>query len=298
MDHPDIIGIASLKPETEGISMEQMLPADHNDLQIASVVNALRTPACYFNRDGQVVSINDAWAIYAGLPIDAIGQLQWVELIHAEHRYDAILRLRGACADLRHETLECRLVNCRGDGRWFIVNFHGIGTGWLCTCTDIHCLKSRERELKSQERICIGNRDRSTRFCVVLIDIDHFKIYNDMYGHSEGDRALCLVAMALKKACRQSDVVARYGGEEFMIIGRHVTNPSPLLENVGLAVRQLRIPHSGSPVGYITISCGCVVFAAGENDFSASWLIKQSDEALYEVKSEGRDRYVVRNIDR
>lgn len=83
------------------------------------------------------------------------------------------------------------------------------------------------------------------RVCIVLIDIDHFKLYNDMYGHPEGDRALCFVAAALKKSCRQADVVARYGGEEFVIIGHHVTNPAPLLDGIGVAVRRLKIPLRG-----------------------------------------------------
>lgn len=148
------------------------------------------------------------------------------------------------------------------------------------------------------ELICGGSGGGAMKVCVILVDVDYFKLYNDMYGHPEGDKALRRVATTLKKSCRQSDVVARYGGEEFMIIGRHLTNPVPLLEGIGSAIRQLKIPHGGSPAGRVTISCGCVVFDAEQADLSVSSLLEQSDSALYEAKSQGRNRYVIRSLGR
>lgn len=582
MDPSNPIRVAGSNSEGQCISGSRS--ASHDVMQIAILINALRTPACYFGQDGEVLSINDAWLDYGGFPAQSVGQLQWIELIHAEHRYDALLKLRQANASQEQAALACRLTGRHGNERWFIIGFHGMAGGWLCTCTDVHDLKVRESELKSRasmqtdmlnisvdcikliapngnllhmnragclalgvdqdsgfgmpwlpllpedvwnegttaleqarkgafsrfpgrsvvpgqdtqywdnmltpildadgkttailcvsrevtrerlaldllrrneerlaiavrvsglgvwdydiardtlqcdenwygifgrdprdpivsidqfkpliypedrdkatevvktadelissgcdygveyrivrpdgeirwvrsaaylqhengtatraigfvlditdarrneaalrhenrllederasfrrqsledaltgipnrryldgelERICGAGRSDSMRVCIALIDVDHFKFYNDMYGHHEGDRALRLVAMALKASCRQSDVVARYGGEEFMIIGWHVTNPVPLLEGIRTAILQLAIPHGGSPTGQLTISCGCVVFDADRDSLSAAWLIEQSDDALYEAKSLGRNRYVVRSV--
>ena len=81
-----------------------------------------------------------------------------------------------------------------------------------------------------------------------------------------------------------------------MIIWRQVTNPVPLLDGVREAIHQLKIPHGGSPAGQVTISCGCATFDADREDLSPSWLIKQSDDALYEAKAQGRNCYVIRNV--
>lgn len=585
MEHPDPIGVAKAKQKTQDASARRSPSVNSRDsLEVASLINALRTPACCLNQGGEVVSINDAWLAHAGLSLEALGQLRWIELIHAGHRYEALSKLRAASARSDHEVLECRLAGRRGNERWFVVDLHRVGDGWLCTCTDIHDLRSRERELKSMasmqadmlnvsvdcikliapngnllhmnragcralrveedsgfgmpwlpllpedvwsdgnvalesakngifsrfsgrsaipgqdpqywdnlltpildaegkttailcvsrdvtreraaleslrlneerlaiavrvggmgvwdydivhdvlqcdeswyrimgrdpgkpivsiaqyrplihpedvaratevvktaeelmasghdygieyrivrpdgeirwvrsvaylqhengiakraigfvlditdarrneaflrdenrllkgeqaslrrqsledaltgipnrryldeelELVCGGSGRSSMRVCIVLIDVDYFKLYNDLYGHPEGDRALRLVATTLKKSCRQSDVVARYGGEEFMIIGRHIADPTPLLESIGSAIRQLEIPHGASPAGRITISCGCVVFDANQAGLSVSSLLKQSDSALYEAKSQGRNRYVIRNL--
>lgn len=587
MDHPDPMDTVRAERKARHASA-QRTPSVNNQgsIEVAALINALRTPACCLNRDGEVVGINDAWSAHVGVSHETLSQLRWIELIHAEHRYEALSRLRAAYAHSGHEVLECRLADHRGNGRWFIVDLHRVADGCLCTCTDVHDLKSRERELKSmasmqadmlnvsldcikliapngnllhmnragcralrvdedsgfgmpwlallpedvrdegsaalgaakkgifsrfsgrsmisgqdprywdnmltpildaegkttailcvsrevtrerialeslrlnEERLAIAARvgglgvwdydivldvlqcdenwyrimgrdpgqpivsidqyrplihpedvDRATevvktaeelmssgldygieyrivrpdgeirwvrsaaylqhengtakraigfvlditdarrneaflrnenrllegekdsfrrqsledaltgipnrrylneelelicggsgggamKVCVILVDVDYFKLYNDMYGHPEGDKALRRVATTLKKSCRQSDVVARYGGEEFMIIGRHLTNPVPLLEGIGSAIRQLKIPHGGSPAGRVTISCGCVVFDAEQADLSVSSLLEQSDSALYEAKSQGRNRYVIRSLGR
>jgi len=81
-----------------------------------------------------------------------------------------------------------------------------------------------------------------------------------------------------------------------MIIWRQVTNPVPLLDGVREAIHQLKIPHGGSAADQVTISCGCATFDANREDLSPSWLIKQSDDALYEAKAQGRNCYVIRNV--
>ncbi|MCX8282495.1 diguanylate cyclase [Phyllobacterium sp. 0TCS1.6C] len=131
--------------------------------------------------------------------------------------------------------------------------------------------------------------------CVGMIDVDHFKAYNDRYGHIEGDIALRKVARALQSILRKSDFIARYGGEEFAFILVNLTDPAPLLDRLMTIVEELGIRHEASPSGYLSISCGCVVFDSNER-LLPQQLLKLSDGALYEAKIAGRNRYVIRTL--
>lgn len=130
--------------------------------------------------------------------------------------------------------------------------------------------------------------------CVGMVDVDHFKAYNDRYGHLEGDIALCKVVSALQSVLRKSDFVARYGGEEFAFILVGMDDPAPLLDRLVAAVVEMAIPHEHSPAGYLSISCGCMIFKSSEG-FSPQQLLKLSDGALYEAKATGRNRHVIRS---
>ncbi len=138
-------------------------------------------------------------------------------------------------------------------------------------------------------------RDRKP-IALLLADIDHFKPYNDRYGHQAGDEALKAVAGTLARFSRRPlDLAARYGGEEFAIILFDTTRPDA--ERLGAeileAVRKLAIPHQDSGVApMLTISLGiaCVVPAARR-----SWggLVQLADQALYAAKDGGRNRLEV-----
>jgi len=147
-----------------------------------------------------------------------------------------------------------------------------------------------DRELA---RICEHAGENGGPVAVGMIDVDHFKPYNDRYGHTQGDEALRKVAEALQSVARQSDFVARYGGEEFVFIMSGVADPAPALARFAAAVARLAIVHEDSPTGYVTVSCGCAVFQSCA-DLSPAHLLELSDEVLYLAKSEGRNRYVVR----
>lgn len=143
------------------------------------------------------------------------------------------------------------------------------------------------------ERLCARADRRREPVCIGMIDVDHFKAYNDRYGHPEGDAALRRVAQALHGVARQSDFVARYGGEEFAFVLTGLADPAPLLARFAAAVADLAIPHADSPTGRLTVSCGCAIFASCHG-VSPADLIKAGDEALYEAKANGRNRYVIR----
>ncbi|MGK8209185.1 ATP-binding protein [Burkholderia cenocepacia] len=150
LDHPHP---TPRKTESPAVSSEKSRPADPDGLATAGLINALRTPACHFDENGEVIGINDAWLAYADRSVETPSRLQWTELVHAEHRYAALSALRAMQSGSEHETFECRLLGSRGVDEWFIVNLHRVDTGSLCTCTNIHDLKAREMELKGHTSI-------------------------------------------------------------------------------------------------------------------------------------------------
>ena len=128
---------------------------------------------------------------------------------------------------------------------------------------------------------------------VVLIDVDHFKPYNDRYGHQAGDQALRQVAHAIQSCVRRPlDLVARYGGEELAAILYDVdtARATELAERIRRAVETLGIEHRGSRAGtQLTISAGVAVVEPSPRR-NASGALQLADEALYQAKSKGRNR--------
>lgn len=131
---------------------------------------------------------------------------------------------------------------------------------------------------------------------LLLIDVDHFKAYNDLYGHQAGDDCLRRVTSALAaQLSRAGDLLARYGGEEFALILPETTLESAgqLAALLNRSVTALQIPHSASPTApHVTISLGVAVVHASKDANPAS-LVEQADRALYQAKAEGRDRVFV-----
>ena len=132
-----------------------------------------------------------------------------------------------------------------------------------------------------------------TSVALVMIDIDHFKNYNDEYGHPAGDQCLRRVAEALQGiAQRPLDLVARYGGEEFAIILPHTEAPTQVAEQCRLVVENLQLPHAFSEAAtVVTISAGVCAGRPGPNDPPEA-LTEGADDALYEAKESGRNRVV------
>jgi diguanylate cyclase (GGDEF)-like protein len=130
---------------------------------------------------------------------------------------------------------------------------------------------------------------------VILLDVDHFKPFNDHYGHLAGDDCLKHIAAALRSALhRPADLVARYGGEEFVVVLPD-TDPSHatvVAETLRTAVEDLRIPHASSPSARsVTVSLG-VASVTAVPDASPQGLVDAADQALYAAKRAGRNRSV------
>ncbi len=128
---------------------------------------------------------------------------------------------------------------------------------------------------------------------MIMMDIDHFKLFNDHYGHQEGDTCLIKIAQALlKTTVDKTDIIARYGGEEFACIMPNKTKEeaAALAEKLRLAVLDLNIPHKKSlvePIVTISLGVATVIPSAAS---SCKDLLKAADEALYRSKESGRNK--------
>lgn len=127
---------------------------------------------------------------------------------------------------------------------------------------------------------------------VIMADIDHFKLYNDKYGHQKGDEVIRKVADTLKEAVhRPADLVARYGGEEFAVVLQDTGKEGGMLiaENICQNIFSLRITHDESSFGFVSLSLG-VASVVPTVGLSPGMLIAKADKALYKAKEKGRNR--------
>jgi len=128
---------------------------------------------------------------------------------------------------------------------------------------------------------------------VMMMDVDHFKKYNDTYGHAEGDHCLKAIAETLEKSMqRKGDFAARYGGEEFVVVlpGTDEVGAKAVAESILSSIRDLKIPHEKNPEGnfVVTISIG-IATGSSKASHSGDDYLKKADEALYLSKENGRN---------
>ena len=256
----------------------------------------------------------------------------YLELIHPDDR-EAIDRvLRRALRGDRYRDVEHRVIRQDGSILWIlgrgltVRRSNGEVAGLLGIAIDITGLKRtqealwrakqeaealtrRLRDLSATDGLTgIANRRRLDEhldiewrraarigqpIAIVIADIDHFKAFNDLYGHLAGDDCLRRIAAALTAAGRRAtDLAGRYGGEEFLLVMSATDEDEAFAraEHLRQAVADLAIPHAGSPGGeFVSISCGVAVSrpTAGADEEE---LIAAADLALYEAKAQGRDR--------
>lgn len=253
------------------------------------------------------------------------------EVIHPADLAEVEMAMRALRAGSEGGTLEYRAR--KRDGEYFWVEgslrvFRDPATGrpigYLNLVRDITERKRAEEHLQSAYRAMeslvvvdaltgISNRRRfdealatewrralreGDKLSLLLIDADHFKRYNDTYGHVRGDSCLKQIAeAALDVVLRPGDLVARYGGEEFAVVlpGTDEIGAKAVAEDICQAVRNRRLPHEGNAPGIVTVSVGCATVIPMRGK-SPQDLIESADQALYRAKGRGRNRVVVAGI--
>jgi diguanylate cyclase (GGDEF)-like protein len=176
-----------------------------------------------------------------------------------------------------------------------------------------HCLQIANVELKKlsmlDELTQIENRRRFNEFLahewkrlahlgqplsLIMCDVDHFKSYNDTYGHLAGDQCLVKIAKTLREVTRQtSDLVARYGGEEFVVVLSNTNSDGAerVSTNILTQIQNLQIPHIASKImNCVTISLGAATVIPNQSS-SPAMLLQVADELLYQSKQQGRNTY-------
>lgn len=139
----------------------------------------------------------------------------------------------------------------------------------------------------------MGAMEKGDPLCLLLTDIDHFKAFNDTYGHQTGDQVLKLVGRTLVENVKGKDTAARYGGEEFAIIlpNTQLDEAKSVGETIrrSIETKRIRNRQTGKDMGNITLSIGCALFRQGE---PLTEFIQRADEGLYGAKRGGRNQVV------
>jgi diguanylate cyclase (GGDEF)-like protein len=137
---------------------------------------------------------------------------------------------------------------------------------------------------------------QGTSLAVIMLDVDHFKDYNDHYGHQQGDACLRYVGDVLQASVRRAgELAARYGGEEFVVVlpGASLAQAQEAAQGILAAIRAEQMPHASSPVaGMVTISLGVAAGTPALTD-NRERLLKEADVALYDAKHQGRNCVVL-----
>lgn len=274
-----------------------------------------------------------------GLPPETpVARTQWLAQVHPEDRPQVLLALEEALRERRALRTQYRVVDGKTE-RWLDMwgehdapSVNARLTGTVQDITERQLAESKlgryraalEALVRQDPMTGVANRraltealasewQRAARsnspLSVLMIDVDHFKAFNDRYGHLAGDECLRKVAKALSRtATRATDLVARYGGEEFAVLlpGTGRAEALAIADKLRLAVKKLAIVHAASGVAaVVTISVGVATTQVrgegrarlGEQtgpERECEDLLHQADQALYAAKEAGRDTVVAR----
>ncbi len=146
---------------------------------------------------------------------------------------------------------------------------------------------------ESIEREMLRSRRNNSPFSVIMLDIDHFKRFNDTHGHQAGDLLLREFAGLVRHQVRGEDIACRYGGEEFLLLipGANAEQARQRAETIRQNLSSLELQFQGQSLPAVTASFGIAAFPEHGDDWDA--VVRLADSALYRAKAEGRDRVVV-----
>jgi len=157
--------------------------------------------------------------------------------------------------------------------------------------------RAMEAEL---DRIHKGSKRHGQQYSIVLYDVDHFKDYNDHYGHSDGDEALIKVANHIKSSIRGTDRVFRYGGEEILLLlpQTGASGALALSQRIIIGLADQKIPHRKSQFNILTMSGGLGCYDP-DSFIDSSWkdVVNRADDALYRAKDRGRNQMAMVRVE-
>ncbi len=287
----------------------------------AEVLNAMTVHAMVLDQAGDVLMTNQAWdghlakrGFPGGTPVGS-NFLELCRRPSTERAGVSHVIADGVEAVLHggHFTLDLPVTYADETVEWFTLTAIPMSTATarvMVTMSEITQRKEFEAELAHQashdpltglpnrlllqdrlERALVVGARQDRVVAAVFVDIDHFKLINDSYGHEAGDAVLTAVATRLSAAVRPSDTVTRFAGDEFVVVCESLDDPDQVM---GLADRLLESLKGAYPVpgASLELSVSTGIAIAGPGD-SAEDLVRNADTAMFEAKARGRDRVVV-----
>lgn len=224
------------------------------------------------------------------------------QLQHSAEDYPAVAALLetmvGVAMEMREQnkTLESRLTEAASEISVLQQNIESVQADAMTDA--LTGVANRAAFDKSLQDAMTASVKDDTPLCLMLADIDHFKRFNDQWGHQTGDQVLRLVAQVMKSNVRGRDELARYGGEEFAVIlpGSKLESALQVAEAIREAVesRHLRKRRTNEDLGVITMSIGICAFEPGD---TIETLVERADQRLYAAKEAGRNCIVAKPSD-
>ncbi len=282
------------------------------------LLNTVPDPLYYLDKEGHYLGCNKAYEEFIGIAIgDIVGKTIFdiypEELARFFHNKDQEL----------HQNPGTQIYECvvrKGEEERYVLNkkatfndSKGQVAGIIGTIDDITEMKMQEINLTVKSYFDSLTQIHNRRWfdekiasiwyncmranapmSLIMIDIDHFKLYNDSHGHQEGDRCLTLVAQTLKNSLgRSSDYIVRYGGEEFMVVLGYTNGVGAMhiAEKMLKDIRGLALPHKGLE-GDATVAISLGIITCNRADVPLTDYIKHVDDALYKAKSTGRNKAI------
>jgi diguanylate cyclase (GGDEF)-like protein len=295
--------VQQLFPEDSGAVF--VLNASRDMLEAAAVWGA-RAPAnlifppseCWAHRRGQIhiavgqegrcAHVSDDGHMYICLPLLAQGEILGIQYLvdgrpKAERSDELRMTKKGRLAKSLADHIGLGIANLKLRESMRNLSVRDPLTG-------LFNRRYMQETLAQEQHRAIRNQ---TQLAVIMVDIDHFKQFNDTFGHDGGDAVLHALGIFLKNHVRRSDIVCRHGGEEFALILSPSTTEGAVqrAEKIRAAVGQLKVHHANQDLGAITLSLGVAIFPDNASDTAS--LIKAADVALYQAKHAGRNRVVV-----
>jgi diguanylate cyclase (GGDEF)-like protein/PAS domain S-box-containing protein len=281
------------------------------------------------DKTGQSILANARGAQQLGYTPEELAQYSNLELTHPDDRAQTVERMQQLVhGEIQGYRIEKRYLRKDGSIFWAdlsvsaVYDDDGLITYLLGIVVDITERKQLEHQLQHvnmllQEQAIrdpltgLHNRryldetlprelQRAERagqpVGVIMLDIDHFKRFNDTYGHDAGDALLQTMGTFLQRNTRGDDIACRYGGEEFTLVlpGASLADARQRAEELREGIQSLSVEHQGQPLGAVTASLGVAVFAAHGTTTDA--LVRAADQALYQAKRNGRNRVEVVTI--